>query len=310
MTEPSIWDDLHSQGLQWDQIATDSSINPDGLTGNAIRKRVQWWKRNQKLPLFPQFSQRIYNDYLVVETDNAIISSDWEIPDTNSRMARLTLALGVKYGIKNKIIAGDLVATDQDALTSIINTWKTEGDLTYEQTIGITRKTINTLGNIFERIYICEGNHDDKISRKTIGEIHLGMFLIDTKAEYSHYHYLWLKTSRGYAYISHTRNYNRNSAVLGKQLYNRSVAPDGNKPKFVILGHTHQSQSGYSDDGLAEIYGLGCMRDKDLTKYASQASTTFPVWNNSLLMILDGHCYPISLSSDLKFWLGNLAKEV
>ena len=176
----------------------------------------------------PNMSNRVYTDYTTLATDDAIIISDLEIPDADPEMLKLAFMTGVRFGIKKLIIAGDFLATDQEALNDWVSTWKETCEVTYENALGMSINLLDQFAQQFEEIIICEGNHDDRIARKTKGEIHLGMLLKGTQAKYTRYPFLWLKTTkRGYVYVVHPRKGSSNSVALGQRIYSKKLRQTG-----------------------------------------------------------------------------------
>lgn len=311
----SIWQAAKTGGMTWRQVQADTRINPTEKSVKAIRRACERYRKRQRDALgimlndLPTFSEVIYQTP-EIETDNVIITSDWEIPDVNTTMAKLAMALGVHYNIRQQIIAGDLVAGDETGIASHLETWQDGHNNNYEKSINITRQLLYGLSKQFDKIAILEGNHDDRIARISNGQVHLGMLLKGTPVDYMRYYDLWIKTSRGYVLVMHPRQYRKHSQTLAEAFWTTRLAPDGTKPKTIIIAHTHQRESGYSPDADCELYGLGCLRDYRKTKYKARGGAPFPQWNSGLLMIKDGYCYPIGLDSNFKFWLGHLADMV
>lgn len=256
----------------------------------------------QHSPMPPSPTKK-YDDFEVIETDDVIIISDLEIPDHNPLYLLYALLVAMRFGIRNLIILGDFIATDQDALTD----WPTlvrGNEMSLQSVSTLMKSVIYRFLMWFLFIWFVEGNHDERVARKTGGEVHLGMLLPQQdNVRYSRYQYLWIKTKRGYVYACHPRQYSANSVGLGQKIYNKLRAPDGTKPISVVLGHTHQAQTGTSPDGHAEIIALGTLRDKDRTKYKALSANTHHEWENGFLMIRNGYFYPLTSRSDWRFWL-------
>lgn len=143
-------------------------------------------------------------------------------------------------------------------------------------------------------MWATRGNHDDKPNRMTRGQLTMQEILYAEDIELLNYTHIWLKTQRGYAHVSHPKNYSKNSVDLGRKLYNVITAPEADtgghtKPKFMVIGHTHQAQEGHSEDGWAEIYGLGCSRDLNQTAYKRRQVTKHPEWSQSFIVFVDGY---------------------
>jgi len=256
---------------------------------------------------FPVSTSPIYNDYIVAETDDALIFSDLELPDQDSDLLKAAFLVAIKFNIKHLIIAGDMVATDQATLTEWAQTWVTDREATFPTVIEISLQILHEFGEQCDSIYMIEGNHDDRVARKTGGQVFLGMFLAGTKAKYSRYAYMYIKTRRGMVKVCHPSNFSANSVALGQKLYNVSVGPNEEKC-HIILGHTHQMQSGFSPDGTHEIHALGCMRDPQRTRYLQKHSTTYPQWSQGFLLMRGGYFYPLSkYGTNWKELLGEFA---
>ncbi len=226
--------------------------------------------------VFPDTSPTLAR-YPVVDATDAIVIADIEIPDHSPKMLKLALLTAMKHGIKRLIIAGDMIATDQTALNDWVRVWKEEHEISYATAIDLTRAILTNYGFWFDDIQVITGNHDDRIQRKTGGEIYMEMLLHDTPAKFTRYPYMFMNMGdRHWTYICHPRSYSSNAASsLGIRLYNKTVAPDGSKC-HVVLGHTHLAQSAVSPDGLREIHALGCMRDHAV--YKDRTSTRMPEW--------------------------------
>jgi len=281
------------------------------MTYNSLRRKLNEHKtvfavkqqivRTVTMP--PSPSKR-YLDYEVLEGDDYIIISDIEIPDHSTLYLERALLLGMAHGVRKLIIAGDLVATDQQTLNDWLRLWRVE-DLSYEDTIRLTRDILRRLSTWFNEIVVIEGNHDDRIARKTGGEVHLGMFIQGDKVRYSRYHFLWVKNSDAkYGLIGHPRSGSSSSVKLAQNIYNNTPAPDGSKPIWVYTAHTHHAQSGFSGDGIAQVFGLGTGREYDLTGYAAVAFNTFARWSSSIGMIRRKYPLNITHRDDWRFWLG------
>lgn len=141
----------------------------------------------------------------------------------------------------------------------------------------------------FTEIIIVEGNHDDRIARKTGGEVYLGMFLRDAKfVRYSRYSYLYMRTSqRGLIKLVHPENFSSTPVALGQQFYDVERGPrfdpfnpfkTAEKCHFV-LAHTHIDQSGYSKDGVYEVHAMGTCRDATRTQYKNKGQNKHHQWS-------------------------------
>lgn len=128
----------------------------------------------------PASTRPVYDEYTIVESDNAIVVSDIEIPDHDPRVLQLALLAGMKHGIKTLILAGDVIATDQDALNAWLTTWAVENEKTFAQCLAELKAMIRAMAEWFtDGIYFITGNHDERLARKTGGQVTLQMLLED-----------------------------------------------------------------------------------------------------------------------------------
>jgi hypothetical protein len=148
-----------------------------------------------------------------------------------------------------------------------------------------------------------EGNHDERVARKTQGEVHLGMLLNqDPKVIYSRYSFMWLETSRGPVWVFHPGNYSRNPIVLGQKYYTGQP-----RKSHIIMGHCHRKQIGMSLDGQHEIHCIGTGRDAKRTKYKATRVKAFPEWDASFCVVNDGFIEHLDIkTTNWKKELGSL----
>lgn len=266
--------------------------------------------------IFPQPQrEHPYREYFVRHTDDAIIISDIEVPDQDPWMLKAATLVAMRFSIKHLMIVGDGIATDQATLNSWAQTWVEEHEVSYRTAVDMARQMVTRFATWFDTIDWTSGNHDDRIARKTGGEVTIDMLLSDTTVNFSQYAYMYIYSpkQKEWTYLCHPQNFAKNSVNLGQQLWAVTNAPDDydengnyiddaavrevhrNRSKCnVVLGHTHQMQSGRSPDDCYEIHALGCMRDRDRTKYVNISSNKHNKWNQGFLMMRDGKFYPLS----------------
>lgn len=278
--------------------------------GNYKQRRLKSLAESLSTSL-PKSPKQQYLDYHIIETDNIAILGDIEIPDHRLSMLSLFLLTAIQHNIKQCVIAGDLVATDQSNLNSYLTTW-IEQEAPFASDVSVMRSVIEKFIAWFDAVYMVEGNHDNRVARKTSGQVHLGMFLMDYKnLYYSRYDYLYLKTSRGFVRVCHPMNHFSSDPVkLAQDLYNSERGPywpDQFHKTHIVLGHCHRSQSGLSPDGAFECHSIGMMRDVTRTQYRQQHTSKHKQWDNGFMIIRNGYMHNLSLrTTDWREWLGDL----
>ena len=141
------------------------------------------------------------------------------------------------------------------------------------------------------------------------------MLLRGTPTQFSVYRYMYVFSPllREWIYVGHPQNYSKDSAKLARFMFNTISAPDEydangeriegynpfshgrNKAKcHVIIGHTHQQQEAWSEDGNYRCIALGCMRDPRKTHYQRHASNKYPEWNSGFGVWMDGEYLSVS----------------
>lgn len=259
----------------------------------------------------PESPSPIRDQYTVLEEQDAIVISDIEVPDHDVWVLRAALLTGMRYGIRRLIWAGDIIATDQDALNSWLKTHRDiSGERSYRADLRELRQIINAMAEWFtDGQYHIMGNHDDRVGRKTGGEVTIDMLLDDTPVQFSEYSYMYMHFPRNgeWTYICHQYNYSKTPVKLAQDIWSVESAPDGSKSKMhIVTTHTHIAQDGFSPDGNWRCVSLGCARDPRRTKYARERATKFPKWNQGLLMIRDGYFWPLTRhGTDWQAFLGD-----
>lgn len=261
--------------------------------------------------------RKLYTDFFVLDGDDWLIISDIEVPDHDVAYLRLALITAMNRGIRKCIIAGDLIASDQAALTSWMSTWSADGVATYKQSVNEVKAILNEYSKWFDEIYIIEGNHDDRVARKTGGEVFLGMFLEDcVHVRYSRYAYLYLQTSRrGKIKVVHPSNFSQDPVTLGEKLYNVEQGPHFNaydpintfEKTHIVLAHCHRNQRGKSPDGVFEVHALGTGRNEEATQYKRKGATKHYQWDHHFLVVDNGYFYGFDIATtDWQRELGDL----
>jgi len=259
----------------------------------SIREYLYYYKRFVgnifKTVSVPDSLNEPYQDYKIIEADDALVISDLEIPDQDGYMLRAALLTAMKYDIKRLIYNGDVLATDQDSLNTWVKDFRGPHEVSYKTAVDQTRQLMVEYAKWFNEQYFVTGNHDNRIARKTGGEVYLEMLLADTGVTFSRYGYMFMKTSRGWIYICHPQNYSIHAASkLGNDLWATTLSPDKTKC-HVVLGHTHLAQVAWSPDGQQEIVSTGCLRRQ--AQYKDTNANTHRQWQKGFLVIKNGFFY-------------------
>jgi len=301
----SEWDRIIALYEARDTVALAREAQRLGTSISTLERQVRSailvrdrYRQKYLVESVPESKTPTYDEFHVIKTDDAIIISDIEVPDHDAWMLKAALLTGMRYGIHTCIFAGDLIATDQDALNTWLSTWAEDGERTYAADLNELRTIIRRFQEWFtDGIYMVMGNHDLRIDKKTGGQVTLEMLLDDTDMQFSRYSYMyiWMPRLQEWVYVAHQFNYSKTSVKLAQDVWNVVSAPDGydnstgeriegydewqhgkNKQKcHVIVTHTHVAQAGFSPDGNWQTIGMGCMRDDKRTKYKRAKAVSF-----------------------------------
>lgn len=308
-TKPRMWSQISTS--ERDALLAEFETDREGLRNrfpelnlkmvhNSLEIKLREWRKIRPLMMrhtahtvaSASTGGRKYTDYLELEGDDWMIISDIEIPDHNPLYLLLMVLVAMVNGVRKLIIAGDLVATDQQALTAWTEVLNTGDEINFEASVGIVVRILKKLFEWFDEVYLIEGNHDNRVARATKGQVHFGMFLNGTNVVYSRYGYLWIKSSRGWIKVVHQQNFSIDPVKLGQD-YNDSEV----RKCHWVTTHCHRRQSGWTKDGLFEVHAIGTGRDEAKTKYKSQGQNKHRQWDISFLMIKGGYFYDFDLKS-------------
>lgn len=223
-------------------------------------------------------------------------------------MLRAALLTAMQFDIRTVIFAGDTIATDQEALNDWLKAYL-QDEVNFPKALALEKTLLTVYKSWFtDGVYVISGNHDDRVARKTGGQVVMSMLLDSVGVDVSIYTYMYMfmPSVKEWVYIAHPYNYSKNSQDLARKIYNVTTAPDGydnftgepiqdydelrdgpNTAKcHVVVGHTHLQQEGWSEDGLYRCVALGTMRNPKKTAYMRRHATKFPKWNGRTRCLL------------------------
>jgi len=216
---------LHAAGKSYHEMALQF-----GVTAEAIRSVC----RRTKIP--KEFDPTPLPDPLHLHGD-FIVVGDVHVPYTNWEFAKLVGRVAEKTGIRRLVIGGDFFNLDsfsryQHACSPA--TWAQERDA--------ARVLIADWLEVFQDIYIVQGNHDRRLTNWTAAELDegdiWGMINTSTKLHHTPYGYC-VVTSNGVDWrITHPANYGRNQLTVMSDIANKYGSN-------VIGYHEHHAAQGW-----------------------------------------------------------------
>lgn len=245
----------------------------------------------------PNLEPRPYDDFMVVESDNATISSDWEFPETNLAFLEAMLLSSIQRRSKKLYMLGDMLALDNPSFSRWAVRWRTGDEKPFRIVMRYVNDVLNRMLDWYDEIKVISSNHDDRLALATGGELDLGMFFNNPKVEFSMYPYMYIRTSNhGIIKGIHPQNYSQNPVTMGKDFYAQEVGPDYDPKRpfttvqktHIVMAHCHIAQTSSSPDGVYQIMSLGTMRNPLLVQYLRTAANRIRKWDNAFARLDEG----------------------
>lgn len=239
------------------------------------------------------------DNYIRIEGD-AIIIGDVEVPYQNDSLLRKAVKIGNIFGIEQLIVNGDFLSLDS------VSKWKKDGEQTItslEDELSEGKRVLKYLSKQFNKMYFVRGNHEDRLIRKTDGNMNMrviiSMIAPDTvEAKTTSFKHLELNND---FIVGHPDNYSKIPGRTGNRLvrkYNKSV----------ILGHQHHMSRTWDESGQYEIIDGGHCTLPQSRFYKTASFTTHPDWISGFVLAKQGagnktyiHLFP-EKHTDWNFW--------
>lgn len=291
-------------GADYDTISVRMNI-PRELVADRVRNaRMAQLREIQMMGTVTQRPPSIPRKRFVQDrftADNICILSDLEIPDHSLEYLTRAVQISKKMGIRHLLIAGDVVAFDQHALTTWAKEYHVQDDPSIMTVVDLTEALLYWLFDTFDTIKMSVGNHDARLAKTLAGQVNFGDLLRNLPAdqfEYINNRKVIIDTSRGPVWVIHP-NGGGQAAKVAQDWYNNHV-PKGH----IVMPHFHVQCDTTTSDGQYEIHAIGTGRDSDLTEYKALGAWRGRAWDSSFLIIRNGYFYPFNLkNTDWDFWL-------
>ena len=269
-----------------------------GMKFITLKRRLQELNAKQHNP---DDTRHNWVDHLRITTNDMVFISDIEIPDQHEELMEYARQIGKIYEIPNCMWAGDVLASDQFSAWPV--TWQDTEMGSYEAGLKTAKNYFTDFAKVYQNQFFISGNHDERLSRATGGQLWLGNLFDIPNFIFSRYPFALINSSRGIVRVTHPKNFSEDAIGLGRKLIAKMPIPS-----HLIMAHTHQGQRGWSKNGVHEIIALGCMRDPLKTQYKSIVDNTYGEWNPGFAFMKNGYFYQLNyFSTDWKSVLkGNL----
>ena len=244
---------------------------------------------------FTPAPERKFTDFIKVYGD-VICISDVHIPFWHRKLFEYVLAIAVKFKIKTLIINGDFL--NLDSFSRWVSGFKGKEDTMLELKTA-SFFLIKAL-KVFSKIYITQGNHEDRLLRQLEGQIPNSVWFrmlheeVGKRIIVSDYPYIQVNDSWK---IVHPKNY----GGIGGKIPSEIADCEGMN---IISGHNHQFGIAVSKNGKYVGIDHGCSCDPEQIEYYNYSVTTGRKWQPGFSMIRNNKGYAFSLNhTDWDFWL-------
>jgi len=225
-------------------------------------------------------TMKLYNDLVTLPPKNYIVFCDFHSPYYSEHWFNRGLAVADAMGIKDCIIAGDLVDLD------FIKSWpndRIEEQSTLDSESRATEPVFKAL-DYFDNITLIKGNHENRVNRATDGKIQarhlfeiMGQRVWEEKFTYSVYDKLFIGDKW---MIVHPRSYSQISASVAVRLAEKFH-------RHILNAHGHFFAMRYDRSGQYVALDLGGMFDPEKIGYINLKTTTHPAWNPGFVVITE-----------------------
>lgn len=209
-----------------------------GLTYGQCAGRI--WRYEQQLDGAPPEKPGLFNVVvgapLELEGDFVVLS-DIHAPTTDLDMARLVVPTAERYGVRQLIIAGDLLNVDWLSAYPVLVPHPSGTD-----EIEAAKYLLEEWLRYFDRIVIAPGNHEDRFLKLNAGSLRIRslvrLLTSSDKVEVTDFDHVFVHTPNGRWMVTHGKNYSVNQLVVADQLAQKFQS-------HVIMGHQHHLAIGW-----------------------------------------------------------------
>lgn len=260
----------------------------ESFTYSQIEQAIKRYGLNR---LLEQDGRAVKYHPTVLPMGDYSVCSDIHAPFHSELWMNRFLFMSQKFHIKNAIVIGDLLDCQ------FASKWYSDDPRTLDAEVDLVRPVMEGL-DIFEKIYWCRGNHEQRIGLMTDGTIqlkHLGRLfggdVWDKKISYSRYDKFYIE---GAWILVHPKSYRQTVVSVARDLaskYHRNI----------INTHGHFVGMGYDKSGKYLCVDLGGLFDTTKVDYYALDTTTHPAWGNGFGILKNGKFWHFTENSDWEY---------
>ncbi len=289
----SMWE----QGYTVPQIARKFGRTMDSVKRKVVRLEFEGKLGHKAVTRAGEpLSLKRYTDHLKLSGD-IITISDVHVPFWHRGLFDKMYGIAKKFKIPTLGINGDFLNLDSFShwVTGFRGVEATESE--FESASYVLLKALE----VFDKIYITQGNHEDRLMKILQGQVTAKRFFRMINDQIGKRiivdDYPFFDVGKDYRVV-HPQQYSgmggRTPAKLADKLQ-----------KHIISGHNHHWGIQFSQNGKWMGIDQGMGGDPEMINYHAMSVTTNPEWQNGFTMIKDNFPYVFNLNmSDWKYWLG------
>lgn len=231
-------------------------------------------------------------DPIKFTTDGCIVANDWHIPFHDNGYARWVIDVAKEYGVKDLAIAGDLFDADSYSM------WPKDGFReSFEKELEAVGLWLSILGDTFERVFICRGNHEQRVIKQNNDNIRM-QGLMDLchapdNVKATNDTFLDMTTTNGTEWmLVHPKQFRQTPLSVARDLAAKYH-------KNIVSAHGHFFGQGYDRSGRYYCLDGGGIFDPACLPYLRSVNTT-PWVAQGFYLIDDSGFIPFSLGTEWK----------
>lgn len=289
----SMWE----QGYTVPQIARKFGRSQESIKRKVVRMEVNGQLDHKRTTRNREpLSLKRYTDHLKLSGD-IITISDVHVPFWHRGLFDKMYGVAKKFKISTLGINGDFLNLDSFShwITGFRGIEATEQE--FESASYVLLKALE----VFDKIYITQGNHEDRLLKILEGQVTARRFFrmlsdqIGKRIIVSDYPFFDVGEN---CRVIHPKQY----SMAGGKTPAKIADKVG---KHIISGHNHHWGIQFSLNGKWMGVDQGMGGDPEMIEYHAMSVTANPEWQNGFTMIKDTFLYPFNLNtSDWKYWLG------
>lgn len=263
------------------------SFSDIGRTIGFSKDKAQKIARKAQLPTLPKLPQPDKLPKEITIEGDIMIVSDLHCLAIIPRLVENVAKTAQMLDIKQLAIVGDIFNMDAFSMYPAL----VAATALHRET-QCAKIVLDYWFEMFDRIYMCRGNHDARAIHATNGQIDMNVItdLITDASNRERFTVtlrdrLWLKESSGKWLLSHQHEYSQNPLVVANKLAAKYQCN-------VVTMHQHHFAVGKSKHGDFIVADNPCLCDYRQIAYTALNTNSMPTWALGFSAMKDGYYLP------------------